>query len=375
MKIGIIDNDLVMNKKHNFPNLALMKLSNFHKINGDDVVLTNFNMIHNNLFKEEYDIIYISKVFSNTHTPKFVRNMPNVVLGGSGFNYDKAQPLKNEIEHTKPDYNLYNNICNGKYYEKFSIGFTTRGCIRQCQFCINKNYKTVHKHSDINEFLDESKPFIMLLDDNITAYKGFYDVIDMLNDTGKPFVYKQGMDFRLLNEKKMHKLWNSNYYSTSIKSGKQEKGGRVYHFAFDDINDYDIIEKRLKQYYFTKPYAFVIQFYILCGFDRTGKYDELFFKFDIESILRRIDLLFKYNAQPYIMIHENIKLSPYMDLIYDLRNIFNNIMNYSQGIEYALERFKKTKLRDYIYKNHAWFLKSKYKTRLYKNLSDFELNN
>lgn len=373
MKIGLIDNEYSKRQKHNFPNLALMKLSSFHKNNGDDVRLTNFDLISaDNLFKEDYDKIYISKVFTDTNTPHFVKDMDNVIFGGSGFFYDKAIPLHKDIEHSKPDYSLYESVCKGQYYEKFSIGFTTRGCIRQCPFCINRNYKKVSEHSLVSEFLDESRPYIMLLDDNITAYKGFFDVFNMLNETGKPFVYKQGMDFRLLTEKKMKVLWESNYYSTSKKSGRQEKGGRVYHFAFDDINDYDLIEKRLKQYYFTKPYAFVIQFYVFCGFDREGKYDEQFFKFDIESILSRIDLLFKYNAQPYIMIHENIKLSPYSDLVYDLRNIFNNIMNYAQGIEYALDRFKKTELRNYIFKYHPWFLKAKYETRLYKNLNAFE---
>jgi len=375
MNIGIIDNEFVTRSRHNFPNLALMKLSSHHKLKGDEVMLTNFDLISsNNLFKEEYDTIYVSRVFSDTYTPDFIFKMSNVITGGSGFKYDKAESLNNDIEHCKPDYDLYKGIGKGQYYENFSIGFTTRGCIRQCPFCINVNSKKVYKHSPVNEFLDESKPFIMLLDDNITAYSGFFDVFDMLNNIGKPFVYKQGMDFRLLTEKKMKTLWASNYYSTSKKTGGQNKGGRVFHFAFDDINDYDLIEKRLKQYYYLKPYAFVVQFYVLCGFDRDDKYDESFFKFDIESILRRIDLLFRYNAQPYIMIHENVKYSPYADLIYDLRNTFNNIMNYAHGIEYALDRFKKTKLRDYIYKNHKWFLKTKHETRLYRNLNDFEKN-
>jgi len=370
-KIGLIDNDMITRQTHNFPNLAIMKLSAWHKKQGDDVRLINFDMINPmNMFTEYFDTVYISKVFSDTQTPAFIDNLSFVKKGGSGFYYDLAEKLPNEIEHIKPDYEIYNKT--GEYYKNFSIGFITRGCIRQCSFCINKNYKKVDFASNPIEFIDEKRPFIMLLDDNITAYKDFEGVFNELNAIGKPFVFKQGMDFRLLNEKKMQILWNSNYYSTSKKTGKQDKGGRVFHFAFDNIEDSELIEKRLRQYFFSKPYAFVIMFYVLTGFDRNGIYDEAFFEKDFEDILKRIALLFKYNAQPYIMIHEDIKLSPYKDRIYELRNIFNNIMNYAQGTKYALDRFGKKELKKLIEDKYSWFLDVKYETRLYRNIPESE---
>ena len=370
-KIGLIDNDMITRQNHNFPNLAIMKLAAWHKKQGDDVRLISFDMINPmNMFTETFDTVYISKVFSDTYTPEFIDDLNFVKKGGSGFYYDLAEKLPYEIEHIKPDYEIYNK--DGEYYKNYSIGFITRGCIRQCSFCINRNYKKVDFHSSPIEFIDEKRPFLMLLDDNITAYKDFEDIINELNAIGKPFVFKQGMDFRLLNEKKMQILWNSNYYSTSKKTGKQDKGGRVFHFAFDNIEDYDLIEKRLRQYFFSKPYAFVIMFYVLTGFDRKGIYDEAFFEKDFEDILKRIALLFKYNAQPYIMIHEDIKLSPYKDRIYELRNIFNHIMNYSQGIKYALDRFGKKELKKLIEEKYYWFLDVKYETRLYKNIPESE---
>jgi hypothetical protein len=362
---------MITRQTHNFPNLAIMKLSAWHKKQGDDVRLINFDMINPmNMFTEYFDTVYISKVFSDTQTPAFIDNLSFVKKGGSGFYYDLAEKLPNEIEHIKPDYEIYNKT--GEYYKNFSIGFITRGCIRQCSFCINKNYKKVDFASNPIEFIDEKRPFIMLLDDNITAYKDFEGVFNELNAIGKPFVFKQGMDFRLLNEKKMQILWNSNYYSTSKKTGKQDKGGRVFHFAFDNIEDSELIEKRLRQYFFSKPYAFVIMFYVLTGFDRNGIYDEAFFEKDFEDILKRIALLFKYNAQPYIMIHEDIKLSPYKDRIYELRNIFNNIMNYAQGTKYALDRFGKKELKKLIEDKYSWFLDVKYETRLYRNIPESE---
>jgi hypothetical protein len=371
MKIGLIDNDMIARQTHNFPNLALMKISAFHKQLGDNVSLVNFDIINpSNLFYETFDKVYIAKVFSDTETPKFIDNLQNVKKGGSGFYYDLAEKLPHEIEHTKPDYELYKN--DGEYYKNFSIGFITRGCIRQCSFCINKNYKKVEFASDPVEFIDESRPFVMLLDDNITAYKDFDFVFNQLNEIGKPFVFKQGMDFRLLNEKKMQILWNSNYYSTIKGRKRGAPSGRVYHFAFDNIADYGIIEKNLKIYFYTKPFNFNVMFYVLCGFDRNNKYDKEFFDYDFESILKRIELLFKYNAQSYIMIHENVKLSPYKDFIYQLRNIFNNVILYAKGNEEAIIKSKKFELLEFLRKNYPWFLKVKFQEKLFKMLSDYD---
>ena len=76
-----------------------------------------------------------------------------------------------------PDYRLYDkwvhdklsegfNRSDFKYYTDYSIGFVTRGCFRQCQFCVNKNYTKVYIHSPMEEFIDNNKKKICLLDDN-----------------------------------------------------------------------------------------------------------------------------------------------------------------------------------------------------------------
>ena len=55
------------------------------------------------------------------------------------------------------------------YYKDYSIGFLTRGCFRQCQFCVNKHYKKCVKHSNITEFMDKDRPKLCFLDDNFFA--------------------------------------------------------------------------------------------------------------------------------------------------------------------------------------------------------------
>lgn len=104
MKVGIIDADIIGRKKHRFPNLASMKLSSWHKSRNDSVkLLTSYDNIN------AYDKVYISKVFTDTKVPSDIINLSNVEYGGTGFFYDKAKPLPNEIEHIMPDYHLYDD--------------------------------------------------------------------------------------------------------------------------------------------------------------------------------------------------------------------------------------------------------------------------
>lgn len=98
-KIAIIDADLIGRKKHRLPNLVCMKLSGYYKSNGYDVELkTNYD----NLF--DYNKLFISKVFTDTPIDSNILILPNVEYGGTGFFYDKAPRLPDEIEHSMPDY-------------------------------------------------------------------------------------------------------------------------------------------------------------------------------------------------------------------------------------------------------------------------------
>ncbi|GHU50799.1 hypothetical protein FACS1894200_10480 [Spirochaetia bacterium] len=114
MRIGLIDVD-----GHNFPNLALMKLSAYHKSQGDTVEWY--------YPLGDYDNVFASKVFTFTGWPQVNHT---VTRGGSG--YDLAVKLDEDIEHVFPDYSLYG--INDTAY-----GYLTRGCPRHCGFCIVEN--------------------------------------------------------------------------------------------------------------------------------------------------------------------------------------------------------------------------------------------
>lgn len=304
MKIAIIDADLIGRNKHRFPNLACMKISSYHKKIGDNVELkTNYKTL------EIYDKVYISKVFTDTEIPEYILEMQNVEYGGTGFFYDKAPNLPYEIEHCMPDYDLYKDwvqyqLNNGgkrldyKYYLDYSIGFLTRGCFRQCEFCVNKNYKKVEKHSPLSEFLDTTKKKICLLDDNFLGSPEWKTMLIELQETGKPFQFKQGLDERILTDEKCELLFKSKYDGD-------------YTFAFDNIEDKEVIERKaylIRKYYKNKGQNF--KFYVLCGFDKNEKYDMEFWKRDICNTFERIFILAKYNFKPYIMRFNKYKESP-----------------------------------------------------------------
>lgn len=305
MNIGIIDADAIGKKKHRFPNLACMKISSYYKDQGHNVgLLLSYDDI------EKYDKIFLSKVFTDTPIPDGIIDLPNVEHGGTGFFYDKAKPLSYEIEHSMPDYHLYDEFVakaleNGakkkelEYYTDYSIGFVTRGCIRGCSFCVNKNYKQCLKHSPVSEFLDKSRPYICLLDDNVFACKEWKAVFDELIATGKKFQFKQGCDERLLTDEKCDYLFNKSKWI----------GDRI--FAFDNIKDRRIIESKLQM--IRRHTNNQIKFYTFCGYnhDNIGMYNEEFWAKDIADLFERIKILMEYGCLPYVMRYKDYELSPY----------------------------------------------------------------
>lgn len=302
MKIGIIDADLIGAKDHRFPNLASMKISGFEKEQGHDVELC---CSYDNL--AAYDKIYLSKVFTKTVVPDEALQMKNISYGGTGFYYDKAPVLSAEIEHHMPDYHLYDKwvgerIAKGeksskyKYYTDYSIGFMTRGCFRQCAFCVNRNSTKVLLHSPLQEFLDPNRKKICLLDDNVLGCPQWREIFEALKETGKPFQFKQGLDERLLTEEKCKVLFSGKYDDRYI-------------FAFDNIADAPLIVEKLKM--IRRHTDKVVKFYVFCGFDRAGKWDIDFWRQDIIDMMERIRLLMKYHCLPYLMRYERYLESPW----------------------------------------------------------------
>lgn len=177
-----------------------MKLSAWHKAQGDTTEWYEE-------FTGEYDKVYVSKVFSFTSDYEYPINAKEVVYGGSGYaismidgremyNKELDKPLPYEIEHTYPDYGLY-DITDTAY------GFISRGCPRGCDFCHVKDMqgRIAHKVTDLSEFWNGQKN-IVLLDPNISACKDWKEIFQQLIDSKAYVDFSQGLDIRLMTDEK-----------------------------------------------------------------------------------------------------------------------------------------------------------------------------
>lgn len=278
MQIGLIDVD-----GHNFPSLPLIKLSAWHKKQGDSVgwydPLT--------AWMNPPDRVYMSKVF--TFTPDYPHpvNAAEIIKGGTGYFYpDGGADLPDEVEHSYPDYSLYPELTKDTAY-----GFLSRGCPRGCGFCIvgEKEGRCAKKVADLSEFWRGQKR-IVLLDPNITACKDWKELFCQLIDSGAWVDFSQGLDIRMMTEVKAELL-------------KKMKIERV-HFAWDRYEDKEEIVPKFKAFQEIVGWDYrKMGVYVLCNFDTT-----------LDQDLERIYTLRDLGYTPYVMIYEKEKLKRGSDL-------------------------------------------------------------
>lgn len=192
MKIGLVDVD-----GHNFPNLALMKIAAYHKKRGDIVEWVNFF--------ERYDKVYISKVFTFTPDVVTVIQSDNIERGGTGYDISKQLPA--EIDNELPDYSIYSFA---KWFDGMTAyGFITRGCIRNCPWCIvPKKEGAIHKYRDIEDVLQNKKAAV-LMDNNILASDCCQEQLEKIAKIGCKVDFNQGLDARIIVSNPKVAVWLS----------------------------------------------------------------------------------------------------------------------------------------------------------------------
>lgn len=271
MKIALIDAD-----SHNFPNLALMKLSAYHKAKGNQVEWW--------IGFSHYDILYLSKVFTNEYSPDILEpvNAERIIKGGTGYSLNNKLP--DEIEHIYPDYSLYPALTKDTAY-----GFLTRGCSRQCPFCVVAEKEGVRsrKVADLSKWWSGQKN-IKLLDPNILACSESLELLQQLADSGAWVDFTQGLDARLITKE----------YCTALNKVKTKE----IHFAWDNMREEKTILRGLTLYAenaVRKPHGYYGSVYVLVNFNTT-----------MQENLYRIDTLRKMNFDPYVMIYDKPNAPP-----------------------------------------------------------------
>ena len=272
-KIGLIDVD-----GHNFPNLALMRISAYHKAKGDQVEWWWSDFVH-------YDVVYMSKVFSDAYSPDVPEplNADKVIKGGTGYQihlvngkeeYDKETDTKLpiEVERMFPDYSIYPQF-------DFAVSMTSRGCPRGCSFChvAAKEGRCAVKVADVSDFWNGQKE-IRILDPNITACWEKRDLFKQYKETGAILDFTQGLDIRLINDDDIADI--------------NEMRLRTLHFAWD--NPQDDLEEKFRN--FAKKFrrkSNIGMVYCLTGFNST-----------MEENLYRIYTLRDMGYDPYVMVYD-----------------------------------------------------------------------
>ena len=245
------------------PNVALMKLSTFHKQQGDSVKLG-----YDPLF-DTPDICYASKVFTFTDEPQFMPDC-ETVKGGTGYDITAKLDLP-DYERIMPDYSLYPSF-------DYAVGRYTRGCPNRCPWCVvpKMDGNEVRQVASLEDFWQGQKT-VRLLDDNIMADPDiFCRACDDLAKAGVNVIF-EALDIRLITDE-------------TAKALAKTKSEKRYHFAWDGHAQDEAVPRGIEilKKAGIKPWR--LMFYVLVGFNTSPEYD-----------MQRITAIDRLGANPYVM--------------------------------------------------------------------------
>lgn len=184
MQIGLHDAERDTMPKKIFPNFALMKISAFHKAQGDEVEWWN------GLIDKKYDLVYSSSVFDFTPKNKYLPL--DTIYGGTGYGLYGELPA--EIDNMFPDYSIY-PACD------YAIGFLTRGCINNCSYCIvPRKEGVIRPYCCWQDIVRKDTNKLHLMDNNILACDYGVEQLRELSNTDYLIDLNQGMDITLLSD-------------------------------------------------------------------------------------------------------------------------------------------------------------------------------
>lgn len=319
MRVLLIDAD------SKIPNLALMKLSTHYKNLGASIELLKFNIPYypsktpknqkHYTIPPNYDLYYCSIIFNQNQQliiPDSQIQPNNLIFGGTG-SFNPTQILPDEIESLLPDYTLYPENTTTSY------GFITRGCIRNCSFCVvPKKEGQIHQVSTPSIISNPNHKYIKYLDNNILAYPDHLNILQEIIDLNKPCQFIQGLDIRLITPENSYLISKLPYFGNIT-------------FAFDDYDLLQTISKHLRLLPWRKPYQ--LRFYLYATPAQP-----------ISNLISRINFCRENQILPYIMRDIACFTSPDANFYTDIASYVNQP-----------HLFKKLTLEQFLYKRYAHY--------------------
>lgn len=249
------------------PNLALMKLAGHYKAHGHKPVL-NAAGVYN----------FASCIFTwNRDKVLSLKSKidSNIIIGGYGVSDAK---LREDAEHCMPDYSLYGI--------DYSMGYTTRGCIRACPWCVVPKMEGFIRHNaSIYEFWDPTHTKLSLLDNNFFTGPFWQERVAEIEAADLEVCFSQGLDIRLINEEQAAALKRLKFKNRKFKSS-------TLYFAFDRPEDETMIRRGIKELTKAGIPNRCLMFFVLVGFDTT-----------FEEDMDRCRILMGHKCYPYVMIY------------------------------------------------------------------------
>jgi hypothetical protein len=331
VKVLLVDVDGV------WANLALMKASTHYKQEGAEVYLMKCKRMYRDKqlgsYNKElvvpnlkYDIALVSCLFSwNKEKALTIANMANcmiteVHIGGSGIDFSTNLPVA--WETLVPDYTLYGI--------SYGIGYTTRGCIRNCPWCIvPKKEGSLRAATPLKQFINPKSSNVMLFDNNLLAYSGHKDILIEMIARRLNVCFTQGLDIRLINDE------NANLLNKIHCTDMEFKNARLY-FSWDTLNIEKDVTKGIQTLAKYRIPPSRLLFYVLCGFDIFSQ-KEYTWTYFMENDWYRYQTLVDQKCKPFIMKYNNRKDIPLLNAFARWCNFEHKAKKKSLG---RLESFK-----------------------------------
>lgn len=302
MKIGLHDAEKDYLKNKHFPNYALMKISAWHKAQGDEVEWWN------PLYR--YDRVYSSKVFDFTPTDPYLPE--DAIRGGTGYrDIPIDQTLPAEIDNMFPDYSIYPE-CD------YAIGYLTRGCPNNCRWCVvPRKEGKIQPYRIWKDLVRQDTDKLVLMDNNILACEYGITQLESLIGSGYQIDLNQGMDARLVNDR-----------IASILS--QLRWMRFIRFSCDQKLQIEPIKKTIELLgrYGVKPYRIFIYLLVTA---------------DLQDAAERVEALKKYKGiSLYAQAERNESMGVFpnaMQLEFQQRYVYSGVYR-KETWEHYCERKK-----------------------------------